>query len=404
MLINNIGILLIIVFSMIAIPVSEEDTGQQILEKHSPQTITSNEKISITISSISDGNINKTFTIRIISPNGLATETGIILQPDSLGFSSKTAIYPNNFPGATTKEVGNYTILIQESKTGQLVKSSSFQVGKQWYDDLATSLLNLPPQIILAIAGGGITFGYNILASRRDRTKTLLEKKTTNFLTHATVYFQVINIGRSLIKSIYPEENPQFRIVSSDKIINANILPSTGQQRNDNLRKFFLLIRYLQKRSMFYQKLGYNFLDNVRSERLLSEIYFLISEKLRAIFGTVEIEKIKNIISNEDALIHLNTSVENNNEAKELFGLFEESLSSRKIDVVLLLISLHNYQILYDINRFSKDWYTNKKEHKKTLKEIQRKLYVLKNQAKNIPDFNTKLLKTTSDESEFIPG
>jgi hypothetical protein len=389
---------------MIAIPVSEEDTGQQILEKHSPQTITSNEKISITISSISDGNINKTFTIRIISPNGLATETGIILQPDSLGFSSKTAIYPNNFPGATTKEVGNYTILIQESKTGQLVKSSSFQVGKQWYDDLATSLLNLPPQIILAIAGGGITFGYNILASRRDRTKTLLEKKTTNFLTHATVYFQVINIGRSLIKSIYPEENPQFRIVSSDKIINANILPSTGQQRNDNLRKFFLLIRYLQKRSMFYQKLGYNFLDNVRSERLLSEIYFLISEKLRAIFGTVEIEKIKNIISNEDALIHLNTSVENNNEAKELFGLFEESLSSRKIDVVLLLISLHNYQILYDINRFSKDWYTNKKEHKKTLKEIQRKLYVLKNQAKNIPDFNTKLLKTTSDESEFIPG
>ncbi|HZS72932.1 MAG TPA: hypothetical protein VFA69_00370 [Candidatus Nitrosotalea sp.] len=367
---------------------SEEYIEQEsFIEKHSPQTINPDENIVITISSISNDTTSKILLVRVISPNGVATETWMNLQPYSLGFSSKSVIYPNNFSGASTKEIGNYTVLIQEDKTGTLLKSDSFQVNKPWFKDLGTSLLNLPPQIILAIAGGGITFGYNALAGRRDTSKTLLEKKTTNFITHATIYFRIINIGRSLVKSIYTDDVPKFQINPNLTDIR-HTKSSIPQQRIDNVRRFYLLIRYLQARDVFYSKLGYNFLDNIRSEKLLSEIHFLISEKLREIFGTIEVDKIKNIIPDESTLTQLNITLQDDNEVKELFTSFEESISTKRLDVVLLLITLYNYQFLYDINRFSKDWYTNKKDHKKALQMIKKKLDNLKNQAESIPGFD----------------
>lgn len=383
-------ILLIILFSTFQVSFSQGKPSQQVFEENSPQIITRDGKIPIKISTISDPGTNKTFVIRVVSPEGLSYKSNMNLQSDSLGFATRTLYYPDDFYGATTYQYGNYSIYIQDGETRNLIKSSSFEVSFATPETSDFWSKTLVPIIVVPVTAGLITFMYNYLSKKRDeekakqqkerddtmsqkqkerdREKYLQEKKSDYFISLSPVYWHVVGNAASLIPSLCPSETQQQM---------SNTV-STGTQKakedpkkkyENNLKSFYFLICYMKARTELFEKIGSYFLDDPEAEKLLSKISTAIAIKLRDILGPLNMGKLQKLVPEKGNIADLESSIKSE-EGKNLFKEFEEKwLKDNRIDDLVLLMKLYNVVFRAEINRFFKDWYSDHEKIEKMINE-----------------------------------
>jgi hypothetical protein len=174
-----------------------------------PKNISRGDSVAIKFTALILPYSTEDFVIRVIPPEGPSNQYVLRLSADALGFASGISHYPSDFVNASTQHIGNYSIFIQESKSRAIVRSSFFQVAlpveaKSNPPDLLTTLL-IPG--VLAAVGGGLTYLYNILSSKKERTATLYEKKTEQFLSSSSVYWHIVGWARGLARELNKATN-----------------------------------------------------------------------------------------------------------------------------------------------------------------------------------------------------
>jgi hypothetical protein len=177
----------------IAVPQSFSQETSELFLEISPTTIEPGGTASTRISTVIESNSTKDVVARFVPPQGSAESIQIkelSLQPDSLGFATATVNYPNDFqPATTTRQPGNYTVIVQDKQTGMLLKRALFEVvvPKNFFQRILESASDFPAlvlfPVIAAAIGTFITFLYNKRAASRDKKSTLNQKKAEYLFT-----------------------------------------------------------------------------------------------------------------------------------------------------------------------------------------------------------------------------
>jgi hypothetical protein len=146
-----------------------QQTGSNFFLEISNESINPGEIVSVRISGMIEPNSVKDVTVRFLPPPGSdepMQSSKLQLQADSVGFINGTVQYPNDIQDATIQQLGNYTVLAQDTQTGTLIQRASFEVSEppSFVNDLSEIPLQILLPVVIALAGGGFTLSISINA------------------------------------------------------------------------------------------------------------------------------------------------------------------------------------------------------------------------------------------------
>lgn len=307
--------------------------------------------VTIKTSVILEPNATRNFVITVLPLEEPSHQYLLVLTADSYGFASETIYYPTNFSRASTLNVGNYTVYVQDAEKLTLIKSSSFVV---------TVFPIIPPEILaildkfifpatIAGIGAGLTILYNSLSKNREIATSRHQKRTEIFLSSSFYHWHVASYSKYLALEL-------------------------NKRPRDSLKCFHYLIRFLQSHELLFEKVGSYFLDDPSGEALVNAIEANIFNRLTTDFGSLKIDRFKKIITKNECVTDLDKKLNENEEAKSLFVDFTGWLNKEGLNELIFDLEFYCDAIDYEINKLFRNWYTKKKGINEKLQGLKEKI------------------------------
>jgi hypothetical protein len=303
--------------------------------------------------------------VRFLSSRGPVQQQRLHFQGDSLGFASKTVDYPGDVAKASTWQSGNYTILVQDAKTGTLVERASFEVTKP--EDILNFISGIPREVLFPVAVGGVaaffTYWYNRLSAMRQTKVALNQKKAESFLALRPHYAHVTRSTRRLADGLQKIE----------ALIKEKHYAADEIKRNFQLC-FYDLIVYTRERNALIHNFGAYFLSDPRGEKLLVKVEEEVLKQIRCIYTDVELDELGDIISEEGSLQDLEINLGINYRAYHLYEKFknwiENNYINQKVKEFYCDLKLYSNIINYETIKMFADWYSKKDGINQSMSEL----------------------------------